>query len=156
MERGHLWQSCFKLNLKMLELNGGGITDEMAAHQPAEGVSSAAWILGHLTHSRRSLIQRLGGSLPAEPVWAETYGRGGGGGTSHLGFAALGEAFKSTGEPLKEAFRAVADWDAPTKNPFSGTDQALEQLVAFLYMHESYHLGQIGMLRKLYGLKGAV
>ena len=59
MERGHLWRSCFKLNLRMLEMNSAGITDEMAGKRPAEGVSSPAWIVGHLVYSRRSLITRL-------------------------------------------------------------------------------------------------
>ena len=156
MERGHLWQSCFKLNLAMLEMNGAGITDEMAARRPAEGVSCPAWIMGHLTHSRHGIITRLGGTVPEEPIWKETYGRGGEGGSAHLGFAALCEAFNATSGPLKEALRAVQDWDLPTANPFTHSDQAIEQLVAFLYMHECYHLGQIGLMRKLYGLKGAV
>jgi uncharacterized damage-inducible protein DinB len=156
MERGQLWRSCFKLNLRMLEMNSGGITDDMAGHRSAEGVSSAAWILGHLIYSRRSLIARLGGTVADEPVWKENYARGGSGEDSHLGFATLCQAFNATDESIKAAFQGVTDWDLPTPNPFSGSDQPLEQLVAFLYMHECYHLGQIGLLRKLYGLKGAI
>lgn len=85
MERGHLWRSCFKLNLRMLEMNSAGITDEMAGRRPAEGVSSPAWIMGHLVYSRRSLTTRLGGTLADEPIWKETYARGGSGEVSHLG-----------------------------------------------------------------------
>lgn len=156
MERGQLWRSCFKLNLRMLEMNSGGITDEMAGRRPAPGVSSPAWIMGHLIYSRRSLITRLGGTLADEPVWKETYARGGSGEAAHLGFAELSRVFHGTDEGIKAACRGVPDWDLPTPNPFSGADQPLEQLVAFLYMHECYHLGQIGLMRKLYGLKGAI
>ena len=99
MERGHLWRSCFKLNLRMLEMNSAGITDEMAGHRPAEGVSSPAWIVGHLVYSRRSLITRLGGTLGDEPAWKDNYSRGGSGEVSHLGFAALCQAFSATDEP---------------------------------------------------------
>lgn len=42
------------------------------------------------------------------------------------------------------------------RNPALGTEQALEQVLAFLYMHECYHLGQIGIIRKLHGLPGAI
>ncbi len=156
MERGHLWRCCFKLNERMLEMNSAGITDGMAGHRPAEGVSSPAWIVGHLVYSRRSLATRLGGLVAEEPIWKETYSRGGSGETSHVGFDALCQAFAATDGSLKNALRDVEDWDLPTPNPFTGTEQALEQLVAFLYMHECYHLGQIGLMRKLYGLKGAV
>lgn len=156
MERGHLWRSCFKLNLRMLEMNSAGITDEMAGRRPAEGVSSPAWIMGHLVYSRRSLTTRLGGTLADEPIWKETYARGGSGEVSHLGLTALCQAFNATDEGIKAACQGVQDWDQPTPNPFSGTEQPLEQLVAFLYMHECYHLGQIGLMRKLYGLKGAI
>lgn len=156
MERGHLWRSCFKLNLRMLEMNSDGLTDEMAGHRPAEGVSSPAWIIGHLIYSRRSLVTRLGGTVPDEPVWKEKYSRGGSGEASHLGYAALCRTFNATDESIKAACQGVADWDLPAANPFSGTEQPLEQLVAFLYMHECYHLGQVGLMRKLYGLKGAI
>ena len=156
MERGHLWRSCFKLNLRMLEMNSAGITDDMAGRRPAEGVSSPAWIMGHLTYSRRSLIARLGGSMAEEPIWKENYSRGGSGEVSHLGFAALCQAFSATDEGRLAAPPGGQDWELPTPNQFCGSGQRLEQLVAFLYMHECYHLGQIGLMRKLYGLKGAI
>ena len=156
MERGHLWRSCFKLNLRMLEMNSAGITDEMACARPAEGVSSPAWIVGHLVYSRRSLITRLGGALADQPIWKENYSRGGSGEVSHLGFAALCQAFSATDEGIKAVCQEMKDWDVMAPNPFSGTEQPLEQFVAFLYMHECYHLGQIGLMRKLYGLKGAI
>jgi uncharacterized damage-inducible protein DinB len=37
-----------------------------------------------------------------------------------------------------------------------GTEQPLEQVLTFLFMHECYHLGQIGLIRKLHGLPGAI
>lgn len=156
MERGHLWRSCFKLNLRMLEMNSAEITDEMADRRPAEKVSSAAWIMGHLIYSRRGLIARLGGTLADEPIWKEHYARGGSGEICHLGFKDLCQAFTATDEGIKAACQGVQDWDQPTPNPFSGAEQPLEQLAAFLYMHECYHLGQIGLMRKLYGLGGAI
>ncbi len=66
------------------------------------------------------------------------------------------EAFKATDAPFKAAIQAIDDWDRPTPNPATKTDQPLEQVMAFLFSHESYHLGQLGLIRKLLGLKGAV
>jgi uncharacterized damage-inducible protein DinB len=66
------------------------------------------------------------------------------------------EAFRGTDQALKSAFLQVSDWDQPTLNPALGVEQPLEQVLAFLFMHECYHLGQIGIVGKLLGLPGAI
>jgi uncharacterized damage-inducible protein DinB len=156
MERGKLWRTAFGNNLRLLELNGAGLTAEMAAQRSANGVSSAAWILGHLVATRRRIVKLLGGGLPEDPAWERHYARGGPGATAHLDWPALTGAFGAADQALKEAFLAVPDWDRPTTNPALGVEQPLEQVLAFLYMHECYHLGQIGVIRKLHGLPGAL
>jgi uncharacterized damage-inducible protein DinB len=155
MERGHLWRSCFKGSLYMLDLNSAGLTDELAARRPAEGVASPAWILGHLVKTRRGILKLLGAPQPEDPVW-DAYGRHTEGDQGGLAYSALVEAFKATDAPFKAAIQAIDDWDRPTPNPATKTDQPLEQVMAFLFSHESYHLGQLGLIRKLLGLKGAV
>jgi len=156
MERGKLWRSAFGNNVRLLELNGAGLTPELASRRSANGVASAAWILGHLVSSRRRLVRLVGGELQEEPVWEQQYARGGPGASAHLGWPELVEAFQSADQALKAAFQQVADWDRPTTNPALGIEQPLEQVLAFLYMHECYHLGQIGIIRKLHGLPGAI
>jgi uncharacterized damage-inducible protein DinB len=156
MERGKLWRTAFGNNVRLLGLNAAGLTDELAARQPADGVSSASWILGHVVLSRRGIVRMLGGQLPQDPAWKQHYARGGSGAGAHLAWPALLEAFQATDAALKEAFQGVADWDLPAQNPGLGIEQPLEQVVAFLFMHECYHLGQIGVIRKLHGLPGAI
>ncbi len=155
MERGHLWRSCFKGSLVMLDLNARGLTDELAAKRPAEAVASAAWILGHLVKTRRGILKLLGAPLPEDPIW-DAYGRHGDGASGTLPFSRIVEAFKATDAPLKAAIQAVEDWDRPTMNPGIRVEQPLEQVVAFLFGHENYHLGQIGVVRKLLGLGGSI
>lgn len=155
MERGHLWRSCYKGSLAFLELNSAGLTDALAARRPAEGLASAAWILGHLVWTRRHLLGLLGAPPPEDPVWAP-YGRRGDGVSGSLAYSDLLAAFRATDAPLKAALRAVPDWDRPTMNPGLKVEQPLEQVVAFLLSHESYHLGQIGILRRMLGLAGAI
>jgi uncharacterized damage-inducible protein DinB len=156
MERGRLWRTAFGNNLRLLELNGAGLTPELAARRSASGVASAAWIVGHLVSTRRRIVKLLGGSLPEDPVWEQHYARGGPGIGAHLEWPALLEAFRGTDEVLKSAFQQVPDWDRPTTNPALGLEQPLEQVLTFLFMHECYHLGQIGIIRKLLGLPGAI
>ena len=156
MERGKLWRTAFGNSVRLLELNGAGLTPELAAKRSANGVSSAAWIVGHLVMTRRRILKMLGGSIPEDPVWEQHYARGGPGATAHLEWPELVDAFQVSDQVLKTAFLQLADWDRPTMNPALGTEQPLEQVLAFLYMHECYHLGQIGIIRKLHGLPGAI
>ena len=156
MERGKLWRTAFGNNVRLLELNGAGLTPELAAKRSASGVASAAWIVGHLVTARRRILKLVDGSFQEDPVWEQHYARGGPGASAHLDWAGLVETFRATDQLLKEAFQQLTDWDRPTLNPALGTEQPLEQVLAFLYMHECYHLGQIGIIRKLHGLPGAI
>ncbi|WLT33267.1 DinB family protein [Geothrix sp. PMB-07] len=136
MERGKLWRTAFGGNVRLLELNQVGLTEDLAA--------------------RRRIVKLLGGTLAEDPAWEQHYARGGPGETAHLEWAALVTAFKAIDQDLKAALQGIQDWDRPTLNPALGMEQSLEQVVAFLYMHECYHLGQIGLIRKLHGLPGAI
>ncbi len=156
MERGKLWRNSYGNNLRLLEMNSVGLTPDLAAQRPAEGVSSAAWLLGHVVAARRSVVKLLGGSPPEDPAWAEHYSRGGSGATAHLAWPELVLALQAVDQQLKEAFMSETDWDRPARNPGLGIEQPLEQVVAFMFMHECYHMGQIGIIRKLLGLPGAI
>ena len=156
MERGKLWRTSFGNNVRLLELNSAGLTNELAAQRAANGVASAAWIEVHLVASRRRILKLVGGVAPEDPVWEKHYARGGPGASAHLEWEKLVEAFRSADQALKAAFLQWADWDRPTLNPALGVEQPLEQVLAFLYMPECYHLGQIGVIRKLHGLPGAI
>ena len=156
MERGKLWRTAFGGNVRLLELNEAGLTEELASRRPASGVASATWIVGHVVLARRRIVKLVGGKVTDDPVWEQHYARGGPGASAHLGWSGLVEAFRTADQALKEAFLAVEDWDRPTVNPALGMEQPLEQVLAFLYMHECYHLGQIGVIRKLHGLPGAI
>jgi uncharacterized damage-inducible protein DinB len=156
MERGKLWRTAFSGNARLLEMNAAGLTEELAHRRPANGVASAAWILGHLIMTRRSTLRLLGEALPEEPAWGAHYSRGGPGAKAHLTWAELLEAFMATSQSLKAVFQQLDDWDRPTLNPALGIEQPLEQVVAFIFMHECYHLGQLGIIRKLHGLPGAI
>jgi uncharacterized damage-inducible protein DinB len=156
MERGKLWRTAFGGNGRLLELNGVGLTDELASRRSASGVASAAWILGHLILTRYRLVKLLGGRPPEDPLWEQHYARGGPGASAHLDWTGLVAAFQVSDQILKDLFLGLEDWDRPTTNPALGVEQPLEQVLAFLFMHECYHLGQIGLIRKLHGLPGAI
>jgi uncharacterized damage-inducible protein DinB len=155
MERGKLWVTAFRTNLGILERNLPGLTDELAAARPAPGLASPAWLMGHILRGRHRIIELCGGSSIPPEFSIEAYGRGSDGASAHLSLSDLAAACQATDAPLKDVFRALEDWDRITMNPGLQIEQPLEQVIAFLHWHESYHLGQIAWARKLVGLGGA-
>ena len=156
MERGKVWRTAFKTSLGFLERNLEGLTDEVAAQGPGPGANSPAWLLAHVYGARKGILRLAGHPQAPDADLDPKAGRGGAGDAPAVPFSELMRRFRATDPLMKEAFLAVADWDRPVKNPGLGLQQPLEQVIAFMYMHESYHLGQIGLARKLLGLPGAV
>lgn len=155
MERSRLWQTAFKTNLWVLEQNLPGFTEELIRRRPAEGIACPGWTLGHLLGSRRLVLKLLGRPQPEDGSLA-CYGRGSTGGECGHALEELVSRLQATTGELGEALEAVGDWDRPARNPALQAEQPLEQVLAFLFMHESYHLGQVGLARKLLGLPGVI
>ena len=156
MERGKLWRTAYGTALALLERNLPGLTDELAAQRPGPAAASPAWLLAHIYMTRRLILKMLGMPLPKEEDLGEDGYRGSDGVSVRLPFSELARRFRATDERMKQAFLAVTDWERPTKNPGTGQEQPLEGVIAFLHMHESYHIGQIALGRKLLGLPGAM
>lgn len=154
MDRSELWGRAFATNLRLLDRNLQGFEASLAAAPAAEGIASAAWLLAHVATARRSMLAALGAAQPEDAALAEVARRGGD--ASALPLEGILERLKATEAPLAQAFAAAGDWDRPLLNPALKREQPMEELVSFLFMHESYHLGQIGLIRKLHGLPGAI
>jgi len=127
--------------------------------QPEAGGNTAHWILGHVTVSRRYLARKLGAEI-AKDEWEDTFGMSSKPGSTE-GYpapATLVEEFRARGKEidglLKElsADDATRDWGS--KFPDGGT--SVGDGVWFLYFHETYHLGQLGLLRRVLGKPGFV
>jgi uncharacterized damage-inducible protein DinB len=143
-----------RLNTRLLLNCLDGLTDETAQVRHGTGVNSAAFIAAHVTDSRFFLLRTLGGSrenplsiyldkansiddlsgLPSLEVIREAWN-----GVSADIDAALGAA---TAEELDLAIKAR----------FPGVDSTRLGALTFLVQHDSYHVGQLALLRKPAGL----
>jgi hypothetical protein len=138
------WTTLFTLNRQVLmEKNLADLTQSQADRSPSAHVNSITWILKHVLDYRHELLREVlqSGYRPAGPE-PHTLGQ----------FKA---AMADTQAALDEAF-AVADWDKPQFDPAFQASVPLHQSVGTRFMHEAYHLGQLGTARKLLGLRGAV
>lgn len=145
----------FLFHRRFLDTLVEGFTPEDWAARPGpEGGNTAHWILGHLVLSRRYLARKLGGDVPKDD-WEDTF---------HMGsrpdatesypeppalladFAARGREIAAALEELSPK-QAAAEWGSS----FPDGGQTVGEGAWFLHFHEVYHLGQLGLLRRLLG-----
>lgn len=145
----------FEYNHQTATVNLDGISHEESLIQPAPGGNCINWIVGHIAATRNTAHRLL--DLP--PVWADAatarYSRGsepitGSGQAQPLDD--LIERYQSSQHVLVAALQSATDEDLSRS---VGGDRVAAQL-AGLSFHESYHVGQLGVLRRLIGRGGAI
>ena len=129
-----------------------GITHEDSLTLPPNGGNSINWLVGHMLLSRDDVFERLG----IERVWTDkeatsAYDRGSALLTDSgkaVELSTLLDMFNQTQPRLLEAIEHLNS--EPTE------DGKLEEAVAFYNFHESYHLGQIAILRRVLGKESVI
>jgi uncharacterized damage-inducible protein DinB len=143
-----------RLNRRLLLNCLDGVSDDQAAARVIPGVNSMSFIVAHMIDARHALLGLLGASME-NPV-----------------HAVLGDArsIEDIAEMpplamLVAAWQAVDDalgmrltdidspsLDAPAPQRYPGGDGSVLGALAFLVQHDSYHLGQLALLRRAHGL----
>jgi len=146
----------FKLNNEMVVRCLDGLTDEECWRQPEGGGNPVLWLVGHTTISRVHLLARLGHKY--DHGLGELFDRG-----AHLqersaypSRADIEAAWQTTRGHMRDTFASLTDErlaQAPPGRPLPGVTN-LSGLIAFLAFHESYHVGQMGYLRRMWGHSG--
>jgi hypothetical protein len=147
----------FRFAHASLERNLDGVSEEDALVPPSPGANCANWIVGHLLWSRDGVHTLLGldRAWPAALGASDAYHRG------STGFAAnravpLGELRDALGRS-----QAVVLPELERVTPDRLLERATETMtvgerLAFMGFHESYHVGQVGALRRAIGKPGAI
>jgi len=137
-----------------------GVTHEESVVRPSGGANDGNWVLGHVIAVRNRLIAAVGET----PLWDEariasyvaestddTSGR--------LPLDELRQAFEITHQRLTAGIARLDEQALAQKAPFSpgnNPDETLQSLLTKIVVHESYHIGQIGILRHAMGKAGAI
>jgi uncharacterized damage-inducible protein DinB len=144
-----------RFNSGTLSLGLSDLTQEQAVHRmKSGGGSSIAYLAGHVMSSRYGLLKQLGAAT--DNPFQELYGAGVGSkdGSAYPPIADLRAGWDEAAEKLHAALDAITDEDAlaPDQSGFPIPDQTLRGRLTFIAWHETYHIGQIGMLRTEQGL----
>jgi hypothetical protein len=115
------------------------------------------WITGHLATYRLRLVEMMG--LPAMTApWAAAFGRG----TSDadvpadLDLRLVVQTFHEAQQRMATRWEGLGaeDFSKPMGRTLPDGSDTIGGAIRFLAWHETYHLGQLGMLRRLAGKSG--
>ncbi len=150
---------CFGRTVGLVEMQTRGLAHADSLRQPAVRGNCMNWVLGHLLNNRNSVLMALG----LEPVRADLQARyqsesepvtPDDDGAARLDDlldglritqARLGERLARLDPAALQAPATLNDWAAP-----------LDEVLLFLYFHETYHVGQLELLRQLAGTNDKV
>jgi uncharacterized damage-inducible protein DinB len=145
----------FVMNHWATHANLQGISHQESLVHPHPGGNCLNWVLGHVVATRNVLLTTLGEA----PIWtdaeAEAYQRGARTPLSPVNARALEDivtAYNASQEAIVSRVSALTETDL--SRPHQG--QTLGAWVAGVSFHESYHVGQLGLLRRLLGKVGAI
>lgn len=143
----------FKLNNTLIARSLDGLSDEDVWRQPAGSGNPIGWLVGHLTETRGHLLAEIGERF--DPGWGGLFPRGSARRepADYPPRAAIEAAWKATHEQMREAFAALAQErlvGPPSRHVFPGVKTLADEIAGFAF-HESYHVGQIGYIRKQLG-----
>ena len=145
----------FDTSYSALRANVEEITHSDSLFSPLHGGNCINWVLGHIVWGRNRILALL----DEEPIWNEKTVARYKTGSKPLTDASEAQhleeilsAFDDSQERVTAALRRAtnADLAAPHKKMTVG------QELASLHFHEAYHIGQIGLLRRLLGKPGAL
>jgi uncharacterized damage-inducible protein DinB len=143
-----------ELNTRLFVNCLDGVTADVLRRQPASEVNHIGLVACHMIDGRCYLLNILGVDVPdpfggrlesvrtvADMTWCPSVDE-------------LLAWWRDLGLKLEARLEALSgdDLARPLDRPFPTTDRTVRGAVAFLAQHESYHLGQIALLRRCTGL----
>ncbi|MGE0552069.1 MAG: DinB family protein [Gemmatimonadales bacterium] len=145
----------YAMNTRLFENCLDGVGEELARARPNDRTNSISFIAAHLVGTRAWMARYLG--LTDEPKPFD-------------GALEYGNSIETVGElptvpEIRDEWDGVserlegrlvwlgeADLTAPSTQKFPGVPPTVIGGIAFLLQHESYHIGQLSLLRKFHGL----
>jgi len=131
-----------------------GVDKAEAMRRPGPVSNPLLWMAGHVIQFRSRLLSLLG--APRDFPWGSIFDTG-----STVGAAAtypeperLVAVWEEMSELLMDRLAALteADLAAPPSARVPSTDASLRGAIGYFSLHEAYHVGQMGYVRKWLGL----
>ena len=149
----------YAVNLRIVHMQTDGLSHEDSLMQPPFRSNCLNWVLGHILVGRNTALKLLG----EPPVWREEdearYKTGSEpitGDEHALPLKQLLTGLDRSQERIGEALTRTSPEELAAMIPFRGSERSLGQALDGLHWHETYHLGQLELLRQLAGTDDAI
>jgi uncharacterized damage-inducible protein DinB len=154
--------SQFNFSEQALRTNVADLTHSETCLQPAPGGNCVNWIAGHILANRNTVLRLLG----EEPIWskeeAAPYARG----SNPLADPEKAIPFERMLKDLEASQARIisglqrlgTDGLAKLAPPemAGGKETSVGAVLSFFVLHEVYHAGQTGIVRRLLGKEGMI
>jgi hypothetical protein len=140
----------FNLNTRLFNNTLAGITEEQSEERISGHSNSFKWIATHTVWARYNTLMFLG--KPAQNPYPGLFDNFKAYDTAdkYPTLEEIKREWQKASELLKEALSSISEEtlaaDSPLKSPIG--DNTMGGTVAFLAQHESYDIGQLGLLKK--------
>jgi hypothetical protein len=149
----------FGLTHRVIHMQTQGLTNADSLIQPPFRGNCLNWVLGHILVGRNQVLELLG-----EPqIWGEAeaarYRSGSDPVTAEeqaVSFEQLLADLDRSQARIAAALESVSPAFLSEPEESSESEQCRGQAVAFLHWHETYHTGQLELLRQLAGKNDAI
>ena len=143
-----------------LRVNTADLTHQDSLVQPSTGGNCLNWVVGHIVVSRNRILEILG----REPVWnderASRYARSTepivGDDDTVAPFDEILAAYEAAQQEIVDGLSEMSPEELSVLEPWFGEDAPKAVVLAGLVFHETYHVGQTGVLRRVAGRQGAI
>ena len=144
----------FDLQTRLFNNATEGITEDESGARKSEHINNMKWIAGHLLNTRLGNLSKVAGLTPDESYHAQ-FGRGNSydPNATYPPIDEIKAKWEATAAGISNGISNIPEEVLATKSPVQTpiADDTMLGLAAFLVSHESYHIGQLGMLRKMRG-----
>jgi hypothetical protein len=134
-------------------LNLAGVSHDESMQRFVNGSNSINWITGHIIATRQRLLRECGNIDGGEELREYAPGTNPG-----LDLGTLRDLLPKTHALQRDLLCTLEDraLDGPAPFSPSGNPMSLGDLLSRIAFHEAYHVGQLGLARRLLGKIGAV
>ena len=143
----------YKVNTELVNRALAGLSADEASLRPDDRGNSMHWITGHIAVTRYGVCRYLGHEL--EHPFGKQFSRGAQvlEASEYPPVEELLEHWNLISGHLEKSFERIPEEEllAPIKDSFPGVEKTVRGAVAFLHLHESYHVGQLAYIRRLLG-----
>ena len=144
----------FRITTNLFIKAMAGVSAEEAMRRPADRSNPLLWLAGHVTQFRSRLLILIG--VPRDFPWPQIFDTGAKVGPASLypEPEALVALWEEQSALLEERLAALSEAElaAPPGLKVPSTDATLRGAVGYFSLHEAYHVGQMGYVRKWLGM----